>query len=59
MDKDGYMVTKDQYVDEEYETYEDEVKKPAFHPQIQPNQPQKKNKKVQKGQTSLFNYFSK
>jgi hypothetical protein len=60
IDKDGYMVTKDQYVDEEYETYEDEVeKKPAFHPQIQPNQPQKKNKKVQKGQTSLFNYFSK
>ena len=59
MDKDGYMVTKDQYVDEEYETYEDEVKKPTFHPQIQPNQPQKKNKKVQKGQTSLFNYFSK
>ena len=60
MDQDGYMVTKDQLVDEEYETYEDEIeKKPAFHPQIQPNQPQKKNKKVQKGQTSLFNYFSK
>ena len=60
IDKDGYMVTKDELVDEEYETYEDEVeKKPAFHPQIQPNQPQKKNKKVQKGQTSLFNYFSK
>ena len=60
MDKDGYMVTKDQLVDEEYETYEDEIeKKPVFHPQIQPNQPQKKNKKVQKGQTSLFNYFSK
>ena len=60
IDKDGYMVTKDELVDEEYETYEDEVeKKPVFHPQIQPNQPQKKNKKVQKGQTSLFNYFSK
>ena len=60
MDQDGYMVTKDQLVDEEYETYEDEIeKKPAFHPQIQLNQPQKKNKKVQKGQTSLFNYFSK
>ena len=60
IDKDGYMVTKDELVAEEYETYEDEVeKKPAFHPQIQPNQPQKKNKKVQKGQTSLFNYFSK
>ena len=38
IDKDGYMVTKDELVDEEYETYEDEVeKKPVFHPQIQPN----------------------
>ena len=60
VNEEGYLVTKDEIVEEEF--YED-VKKNKninnINQNIKPVQPQKKSKKLPTGQTSLFSFLNK
>jgi len=60
VNEEGYLVTKDEMVEEEF--YED-VKKNKninnINQNIKPVQPQKKSKKLPTGQTSLFSFLNK
>ena len=58
MNESGYMVTKDEWVDEEY--FSDEKPETKHRTPINTYhapQPQKKAKKVAAGQSSIFSFF--